>query len=351
MHREQTFQTISWFWDLYKRDLLDLDPPYQRRSVWNQSFKDYFIDTILLSYPSPAIFLYKETSPEGVTQHNVVDGKQRLTTIFEFVSNEFPVYDDAAREELRGKYFRELEDDDKRALWGYRFSVEFLPTNEEGIINNIFDRINRNVAKLTPQELRHARFDGDFITTAESLTEWTQMMFSDYTNFPRIASKSRKQMKDVELTASLLLLLEDGPEGYSVNELDREFSKRDESWDNKHKIETEFREVIKYIQHSIEDPMMGTQIAGSRIENQADFYSLFGAVAELRREGNLPTREDFNTRLLSFIKAVEDERQRMKLKIAKRYYEYARSASNDKGPRRKRIEIIKQVVTGEADIN
>jgi len=35
-----------------------------------------------------------------------------------------------------------------------------------------FDRINRNVKKLTPQELRHARFNGLFINTAEDLTEW-----------------------------------------------------------------------------------------------------------------------------------------------------------------------------------
>jgi len=34
--RRQTTQSIAWFWDLYKRDLLDLDPPYQRRSVWSQ---------------------------------------------------------------------------------------------------------------------------------------------------------------------------------------------------------------------------------------------------------------------------------------------------------------------------
>ncbi len=43
MKRKQNFQTISWFWDLYTRDKLDLEPPYQRRSVWNREFKDYFV--------------------------------------------------------------------------------------------------------------------------------------------------------------------------------------------------------------------------------------------------------------------------------------------------------------------
>ena len=44
MTRRHNFQTFSWFYDIFKRDLLDLDPSYQRRSVWNQSFKNYFVE-------------------------------------------------------------------------------------------------------------------------------------------------------------------------------------------------------------------------------------------------------------------------------------------------------------------
>jgi len=74
--RRHNLQTIAWFNDLYKRGLLDLDPPYQRRSVWNQAYKDAFIDTVLIEYPSPAIFLYEEISEEGQSKMHVVEGKQ-----------------------------------------------------------------------------------------------------------------------------------------------------------------------------------------------------------------------------------------------------------------------------------
>lgn len=167
--RRQNFQTISWFWDLKRRNLLDLDPPYQRRSVWNQSYKDSFIDTILMQYPAPAIFLYEEVSSDGTSTYHVVDGKQRMTAVFEFVTGLFPVADDSLVSHLRGKYFEQLNEDDRTAFWTYQFSVEYLPTNEETIINTIFERINRNTAKLTRQELRHARFSGAFVTTAEDL--------------------------------------------------------------------------------------------------------------------------------------------------------------------------------------
>ena len=54
--RRQNFQTISWFSDIHRRTLLNLEPPYQRRSVWNQAYKNEFVDTVLLQYPAPAIF-------------------------------------------------------------------------------------------------------------------------------------------------------------------------------------------------------------------------------------------------------------------------------------------------------
>ena len=43
VERRPNFQTVA-FNDLRQRSALDLDPPYQRRSVWNQTFKNYFID-------------------------------------------------------------------------------------------------------------------------------------------------------------------------------------------------------------------------------------------------------------------------------------------------------------------
>ena len=66
--RRHNFQTIAWFRDLYLRKLLNLDPPYQRRSVWNQSYKDYFIDTILLGYPAPAILLYEDIASSNLSK-------------------------------------------------------------------------------------------------------------------------------------------------------------------------------------------------------------------------------------------------------------------------------------------
>lgn len=345
MKRKQNFQTIAWFWDLYGRNRLDLDPPYQRRSVWNQSYKDYFIDTILQSYPAPAIFLYEEMTPQGVASYHVVDGKQRLTAIFEFVQGIFPVADSAEKSELRGKYFGDLDDVTKKEIWLYQFSVEYLPTDQESVINNIFDRINRNTSRLTAQELRHAQFGGEFITAAEDLSVWMENELPP--NFPSITPRSRRQMKDVEFVAHILLLLELGPKGYSTAQMDQAFSERDLEWEHRETATEAFRTVTATIAAILADPTSGLDLARSRLKNQADCYSLYGAVDSLLKEGKLPGSDVAATRLASFVERIQSAGEGGSAGVASEYFEAARSASNDSGPRQTRTDILRRVLLGE----
>src|SRR6202521_6281655 len=125
--------------------------------------------------------------------------------VFEFSGGVFPVSETSPVTHLRGSYFEHLLREEKTAFWTYQFPIEYLPTNEETIINTIFQRINKNTARLTRQELRHAKFGGPFIAAAEELTEDLFKTLPE--GFPRIESQSKKQMKDVELVANLLLFL------------------------------------------------------------------------------------------------------------------------------------------------
>jgi hypothetical protein len=342
--RRQNFQTISWFWDLHNRELLDLDPPYQRRSVWNQAYKDNFIDTILMQYPAPAIFLYEEVSDDGRSSYHVVDGKQRLTSVFEFAKGDFPVSEDSIVSHLRGKKLEQLSVDDRTAFWTYQFSVEYLPTNEESVINGIFERINKNTAKLTRQELRHARLNGLFITAAEDAAE--RMFKKLPEGFPRLESQSRKQMKDVELVANLLLCFNEGVRGYSQDELDQAFSDRDAEWEAKDSSEAWFNETLEclntFVRLPEENPLWKT-----RMRNQADFYSLFAAVGKIRQEhSDVCSSEVFAMRLAQFLNIVEDESSRQKSKQALEYFTAARSNSNDTGPRKLRLDRLLEVLRG-----
>lgn len=343
MNRRQNFQNIAWFNDLYRRELLDLDPPYQRRSVWTQSFRDYFIETILLDYPAPTIFLYEDITDTGITTYNVVDGKQRLTSIFSFINNEYPVSENSVVEELKGRYFQEFSAELKNAFWSYTFSVEYLPTKNESIINNIFDRINRNVAKLTSQELRHAKYSGDFISVCEALSDWMFDKLPPY--FPQIAKRSKSQMKDVELVAQILLRLEGELKGYNTNELDVAFGSRDDFWEQKEEIEEKFKSIILIIAEILGgDP--DNILIRSRLKNQADFYSLLGALYSIDLENNLPAIQDIKDRLIKFVNSDIIEESPKELK---EYYEYARVASNRTLARKEREMILRKILLNEID--
>lgn len=344
MQRRPNFQTIAWFNDLRKRTALDLEPPYQRRSVWNQSFKDYFIETVLLGLPAPAIFLYQDISPDGNTVQHVVDGKQRLTSLFEFIDGKFPVAEDSQLQQFRGTYFVNLPDTTKKEFWSYILLVEYVPSDDEEVIKGIFDRINRNTVKLTPQELRHARYSGEFITSAEALTEWMDSTLGK--NFPRIVQASRKQMKDVEFVSYLLLLTEEGVKGYSQDDLDKAYADRDESWEQKIAVDDEFRTVIRAIRDIVRACAGTVDLENSRLRNQADFYSLYGALMQLSRQQQLPDPQDVCGKLANFLSLLSDEVAITESKDVKDYLDAARSASNDKGPREKRIEVVVRAIQG-----
>ena len=154
MERMLTTQDISWFLDQYERDQLDLEPPYQRRSVWSPRDKKFFVDTILNNYPAPPVFLHKTMNDEGRATYHVVDGKQRLQTIIEFTEGGVRIPDDFADHNLQKKRWKDLSRETKERFWNYELIVEMIPNVTEAQIRSTFDRINRNSRRLTPQELK-----------------------------------------------------------------------------------------------------------------------------------------------------------------------------------------------------
>jgi hypothetical protein len=291
----------------------------------------------------PSVISVRTNPPRWYFFYKVVDGKQRITALLGFVRDEFPVSEDYPNEALRGKLFSQFDDGLKLTVWRYNFTVEFVEQENEAIINDIFNRINKNVARLTPQELRHAKFYGIFSQAAERLTEFAESKLP--AGFPRIASQSKRQMKDVENVANLLLFCELGERSISQIDLDNAYSQREDEWEREAEIGDIFSRSIDYL-HSVTLPPDGEFITDSRLRNQADFYSLFAAITELFREGRLPDPIPARGKLHGWIddlKAVEDTDNG--LEADREYLKAARSASNDPTPRRIRINRIKSILT------
>ena len=77
-------QSILTLKNLYEHGHLNLEPGFQRQSVWIERDRAKLIDSILRNYPLPAIFLYRNQK-DGEIIYDVIDCKQRLESIFMFM--------------------------------------------------------------------------------------------------------------------------------------------------------------------------------------------------------------------------------------------------------------------------
>lgn len=76
-------RTINELCLMFRNHQINLEPGFQRQSVWTLRDRTGLIQSILSAYPIPGIFLYKR-SHRGKLVYDVIDGKQRLETIFMF---------------------------------------------------------------------------------------------------------------------------------------------------------------------------------------------------------------------------------------------------------------------------
>lgn len=180
LDRNTTTISIASFHEQNQANKFNYDPPYQRRSVWSDEKQSYLIDSILRNFPIPPIFLHRKIdSDTGTTTFDVIDGKQRLTAIARFINNEIPAANEYGPVEeegiLDGSYFKDLSSDKrlaefKAAFWKYDLPVEYVDPSDQGLIEEVFDRLNRNGEALNGQELRNAQYHStNIIKSVEEL--------------------------------------------------------------------------------------------------------------------------------------------------------------------------------------
>lgn len=222
MDRQPALQTITWLLNLKKFDQLDLDPPYQRKSVWSLREKQRFLDTILRNYPSPALFLHVTYDEDGNVTYHVVDGKQRISTILDFVDGKIRLSKDMGDNRLDGAKWSDLASfpQIRKNFWTYQVTVEQIDDIQEPLVREIFERLNRNSRKLEAQELRHAQFDGWLISFLEEEAErpiWKDLKVSS-------RAKARRMGDVQQLSEFAQVIYENSVVGFDQDALTRMYS-------------------------------------------------------------------------------------------------------------------------------
>lgn len=349
-HRPET-KTITDLVNLHARHQLNLDPGFQRQSVWAERDRSKLIDSILRNYPLPAIFIYKRED-NGRIIYDVIDGKQRLESILMFMGA------------LRGRYWVKTQlpnsNDTEWIDWsrickkklqplieGYKIPVIEVD-GDIGDIIDVFVRINSTGKALTPQEKRHAKYyNSPFLREADKLARRYESYFRD---MAIMSSAQISRMKHIELMCELMISIHQGDVVNRKSALDKVMATGSFTDAQTRKASQKTQFALNRIKRIF--PKFRT----TRFKQLTDFYSVVVLIAKFQDEGLILDNRRRNRLAWDLLSAFgtnvdkirENQRRAIGIKpdqeIYRDYLLTVSQMSDDVNQRRKREIILKGIL-------
>jgi len=331
-------QAISWFKDLNLEQKLVFKPPFQRNPVWLPKHKAYLVDTVLRNLPVPEVYIQKDTDVQGNTIYSIIDGQQRIRSLLEFPRGEVELMEKYTRGK-GGYVWDDLESAEKTSYWNYMIVVREVTGATDAELRDMFVRLNQYSITLNAQELRNARYTGDFITTMTELAD------QEFWAENRIVTASEiRRMLDIEYAAELMVALMHGPQNKKYG-LDQAFQAYDDVIPEKQKWLKRF-ESARAMTFQLVPDLPATRWCG-----KSDYYSLFLALDSLGEEGYLSASKQTAAikKLKDFGDAVTKELAKGTSRTARdrnvrKYATAVEKAASDKGRREIRHRILVELL-------
>jgi len=348
--------TLQDFTYLHEKNQLNLNPGFQRDSVWNLSDRKKLIESLLQGYPVPSVFLYRQ-STDGKLSYDVIDGKQRLETVLRFQGART-----FGRERFSLKWKFDVSADYEEWDWsklqrkhlghnlsGYKFQTVEVRGDLSDIID-LFVRINSTGKRLTGAEKRHARyFHSEFLKKAAALAERKRRFFLEN----RLLSPGQiSRMKHVELTCELMVSIQSKGLIDKKKALDSVIGGKAISAPAVNKAVSEVVRVLGLVKRMF--PNFGV----TRFRNAADFYSLFMLIWKMDSEGmilNNARRNQLASAILAKldvgVATVREQQRKAKganesQRIFADYLLAVQSDTDSLAQRQRREEILKRLLSG-----
>lgn len=275
----RTQYKVSDFLSWQRSGGLELQPVFQRRSVWKPGARSFLLDTVVRGLPIPIVFVRERIDLESLENvREVVDGQQRLRTLLAYVEPAaIPDYDPeldavtlrrAHNPELAGRTFDQLGKQYRHRILNYAISTHVLPsTVDDREILMIFSRLNSTGTQLNKQELRNAAWFGEFKTVMYSLA---LEQLDRWRRWRVLGTEEISRMKEVELTSDLVVMLLNGYGGKSQAAIDKAYEKYDNEFPLADSVSRRFRRVFDAIEELLE-----SEIADTPFRTENWFVPLF----------------------------------------------------------------------------
>lgn len=143
-------------------------PKFQRQYVWSDRLASRLIESILLNVPIPPCYLAQNPNFEL----DVIDGQQRIFSIYRFVDNQFKIRGLEVLTELNGLYYFQLPPSQARRILTYTLRCIIVTNDSDPEIRfEVFERLNTSTVPLNAQELRNSISRGHLIDLISKLAE------------------------------------------------------------------------------------------------------------------------------------------------------------------------------------
>jgi hypothetical protein len=333
-----THRNVAWFKKAADSSELDVKAPFQRNPVWSDRQKSALIESILLEYPIPELYMQEFVDEAGRERHVVVDGQQRIRAVLSFLAGEYELENDSLLG--AGLVFDELTPAQRKKVFEYSFVVRVLPDMPDEEIRGIFQRINRNTVTLNNQELRHATYWGPFIKLMEEIAD-----LEIWDAFAIFSANDRRRMLDVEFISELAIAYLNGPQN-KKRTLEEFYQLYETEFDEAAAVRATFLTVLGELSQILPN------MPRTRWRKKSDFYSLFSVFARSAHDLPLSTdrRHAAATTLLSLANDVDaliadipiDDSA---IQSAQTYLKAVERAASDLANRKARDQILTDLLT------
>jgi len=323
-----TNKKIIDLFNMMKEGTLVLQPSFQRNLVWNNKHKERFIETILLGYPFPEVYL-ADGKIDLKTQKSltlVVDGQQRLNTIYQYVTNDTELMLKSSPR------FIQLTEEQMTSFFDYNVVVRDLGRMKMEDIKEIFNRINSVQYALNAIEINNALYEGEFIQTAKEILQTN--ILNDLDVF---GGSESSRMKDLEYITLVMSTIEVGGYFTSDSEVEQYIQRYDDEYPDKINIKSDLIDVLSLIK----------EVALSTDSIWYRRSSLFSLIVELvkfkRRVGYLPETQKLRDTLVTLEGEILSNKGKEKTtnKFAK-FYNYIYQGTAGRVGRAARGELLEE---------
>ncbi len=181
---------------------------FQRNVVWTKEQMSRFIESMILDFPLPPIYLNENREAKYI----VIDGLQRTSTLMQFFDNQWPLCKLQILSQFNGREFRELPVSIKSRLESKQLTMFLIkPSTPIDLVYDLFERINAGGTALNRQELRNGIFSGNSTMLLRQLAESTSFKIATDNGI------SSLRMKDQEVVLRYLAFRWIGIDSYTGN--------------------------------------------------------------------------------------------------------------------------------------